>query len=135
MFGFLAKFFAGPVIKNIAGYIGDHFEKKRERKLIRMEADITLETKRQEAIMLKDTAEIKWDIIQAKNQAGSWKDEYMVIVLSMPFIGSFLPTIQDHILIGFQYLEQAPDSYLAAWALAVAASFGFRAHAAKQNGK
>lgn len=135
MFGFLAKLVGGPIIKNIMGYVGDHFEKKRERKLIRMEADIAIESKRQEAIMLKDTAEIKWDIIQAENQAGSWKDEYMVIVLSFPFIGSFIPEIQDHILVGFQYLEQAPDSYLAAWALAVAASFGFRAHAVRQNGK
>ena len=135
MFGFIANLFGGPIVKSIAGYIGDHFEKKRERKLIRMEADISLETKRQEAIMKKDLAEIDWDLQQVKNQAGSWKDEYMVIVLSMPFIGSFIPEIQDHILVGFQYLEQAPDCYLAAWALAVAASFGFRAHAAKQNGK
>lgn len=135
MFGFLAKLVGGPIVKSIIGYVGDHFEKKRERKLIRMEADIAIESKRQEAIMLKDTAEIKWDLTMAKATEGSWKDEYMVIILSMPFIGSFIPKVQEHVLIGFQYLDQAPDSYKVAWAIAVAASFGFRAHAVRQNGK
>ena len=62
-----------------------------------------------------------------ENQRSSWKDEYWTILLSIPFIGSFIPAMQPHMVDGFKSLEQLPDWYLPMVSVAIAAAFGYRA--------
>lgn len=136
MFGFITKIFGGGILKDIFGMMGDHFKKKRERKLVRLEAEIALEAKKQEAIMLKDTADIQWNQIMAKGSQTSWKDEYITILISLPFIAVFLPWTQEYVSLGFEVLRtQVPDWYKAAFAVVVSGAFGMNQYMKWFNNK
>jgi hypothetical protein len=67
-----------------------------------------------------------YDIEANKGMRYSWKDEYFVLILSFPFIGSFIPHIQDYMLQGWEYLSKAPDWYRWAFLASLGASFGVR---------
>ena len=71
--------------------------------------------------------EASWDQIQAQNSANSWKDEWFVIILSIPMVGAFIPDLVPHIEAGFAALDRMPDYYKAFLGSAIAASFGIKA--------
>ena len=72
------------------------------------------------------TGEIDWDIAQAKASAGSWKDEWLTILFSIPLVLAFIPGCEDIVQIGFNQLQLMPDWYKYALSVIVAASFGVR---------
>lgn len=72
------------------------------------------------------TAEIDWDAEAMRQTEHSWKDEWFALLLSAPFIASFIPGLQDYTIKGWEYLGMAPDWYRYAFLGAVCASFGLR---------
>jgi hypothetical protein len=56
----------------------------------------------------------------------SWKDEWLVILFSIPLILAFIPGMEDIVSRGFQQLEQMPEWYQYSLGVIVAASFGVR---------
>lgn len=103
------------VITTIGGLVSDWLSHKREEKTETHKAKMRTIANRQE-----------WDLAQAENAKTSWKDEWFVILLSMPLIGAFTG-FEGEIARGFQVLDSMPDYYKAFLAAAVAASFGFKA--------
>jgi len=75
----------------------------------------------------KATGEIDWDLKMADASASSWKDEWLVILFSIPLILAFIPGMEDIVSRGFQQLEQMPQWYQYSLGTIVAASFGTRA--------
>lgn len=73
------------------------------------------------------TGEQEWDVAQANNAGNSWKDEWFTIVLSVPMIGAFIPSVVPYIEEGFRVLDSMPDYYKGFLGAAVAASFGIKA--------
>ena len=73
------------------------------------------------------TGEQEWDISQSNNAGSSWKDEWFTIVLSVPMIGAFVPSVVPYIEEGFRVLDSMPDYYKGFLGAAVAASFGIKA--------
>lgn len=73
--------------------------------------------------------EADWENIMAKNSEKSWKDEYFVVILSIPYLFAFFPdaVVQSLVAQGFAILDATPDWYKAAFMAAIAASFGLRA--------
>lgn len=71
-------------------------------------------------------AEIDWDSKAQDNMQHSWKDEYLLILFSLPLIGSFIPAYQDYVLRGFEILEKTPQWYI--WSILgmVAGAWGLR---------
>ena len=61
-----------------------------------------------------------------RNAENSWKDEWFVILLSIPAVMAFIPGLSIYVGLGFDELAKAPDWYLGAFGIAVAASFGVR---------
>jgi hypothetical protein len=114
--------FIGPIfdlVGNIFGGVNDHFKAKRELK--------HAETVTRLAILQRQqTADIDWDTQAMKNAETSWKDEWFVILLSIPAVMAFIPGLSIYVGMGFAELAKAPDWYLGAFGIAVAASFGFR---------
>ena len=68
-----------------------------------------------------------WDEIHASNAGSSWKDEWFVIVLSIPMIGAFIPSLVPHIQEGFRVLDEMPEYYKIFLGSAIGASFGIKA--------
>jgi hypothetical protein len=82
----------------------------------------------------KATGEIDWDLKMADASAASWKDEWLVILFSIPLILAFIPGMEEIVSRGFQQLEQMPEWYQYSLGVIVAASFGVRS-ATKLFGK
>ena len=81
-----------------------------------------------EAVIMekKATGEIDWDLEMAKGSHSSWKDEWLVILFSIPLILAFIPGMEGIVANGFQQLEQMPQWYQYSLGVIVAASFGVR---------
>ena len=74
----------------------------------------------------KATGEIDWDIEMARSSASSRKDEWLVILFSIPLILAFIPGMEDVVRNGFEQLNQMPQWYQYSLGVIVAASFGVR---------
>ena len=90
-----------------------------EKKKIRNEADI-------EIIKKQSQADIDWESINSKNARTSWKDEYLIIILTSAGIMAFIPGLQEHALKGFEILDSMPVWYRYYLGVAITASFGTR---------
>lgn len=77
--------------------------------------------------MARLDAEKDWDLTQAGNSGSSWKDEWFVIVLSIPMVGAFIPSMVPHMQEGFVVLGSMPDYYKGFLGAAIGASFGIKA--------
>jgi hypothetical protein len=81
----------------------------------------------------KATGEIDWDITQAKASEGSWKDEWLTVVFTLPLI-LLLFGEEERVNNFFLALSNCPEWYQYLLGTIVAASFGFRG-AARFMGK
>ena len=100
---------------------------KTEAKVAYAKAEATVMQK-------KATGEIDCDLKMADPSAASWKDEWLVILFSIPLILAFIPGMEEIVSRGFQQLEQMPEWYQYSLGVIVAASFGVRS-ATKLFGK
>ena len=74
------------------------------------------------------TGEIDWDLEAIKGSQNSWKDEWLVILFSIPLILAFCGDWGRQIVAdGFLALEVMPSYYQYTLGVIVSASFGVRA--------
>ena len=52
-----------------------------------------------------------WEAIMARNSGGSWKDEWLTILFSIPMILCFFPSTVGYVSAGFTALDQMPSWY------------------------
>jgi len=83
------------------------------------EAEISAKEK---AIQSKDN----WELEMARASASSWKDEWLVLLFSFPFIMSFIPPMVPYVQAGFDVLAEAPNWYSIGLGVMISASFGVR---------
>ena len=62
----------------------------------------------------------------AEGSKSSWKDEWFVIILSIPLILCWIPGAEGWVDRGFEQLSKAPDWYFYSLGIAISASFGIR---------
>lgn len=124
--------------------IGDWASAREERKGLesQQEAQITMKkhelelAKFQRMIDLQSqglTADMNWELEFAKQAASSWKDEYVLAVLSIPAILCFIPEKFDewkggayYVSEGFKALALTPWWYQTLFCSVFAATFGIR---------
>ena len=70
--------------------------------------------------------EANWDVTAQEQMKHTWKDEYLLIIFTIPLIGAFIPEYQDAILKGFEVLEETPEWYLMSVLGMVAGTYGLR---------
>ena len=81
-----------------------------------------------EAVVMqkKATGEIDWDLEAIRGASSSWKDEWLVILFSVPLILAFIPGMEGVVARGFEQLQAMPEWYQYSLGVIVAASFGVR---------
>jgi len=118
------------MIQALLGPLGNLASSWLQGKADKQAAEAKLKLTEAEAkakIMLsKETSVADWERIMAQNSGSSWKDEYFVIVLSIPMILCFIPGLEGVVEHGFTQLQKAPDWYMYALLTAISASFGIR---------
>lgn len=108
----------GVASEAVGGYI-ETKKAKAKQKLVQIEAETTLMEK-------QISGEIDWDIAAQKNSSGSWKDEYLTILFSIPLLLCFLPFTVGYVERGFEALAMTPDWYKYTLGVIVSASFGIK---------
>jgi hypothetical protein len=76
-----------------------------------------------------------WEAIMARNSGGSWKDEWLTILFSIPMILCFFPSTVGYVSAGFEALNQMPSWYQYTLSVIVSASFGVRSVVGFMNKK
>jgi hypothetical protein len=126
MIGVILQGIMGVASEAVGGYI-ETKKAKAKQKLVQIEAETTLMEK-------QISGEIDWDIAAQKNSSGSWKDEYLTILFSIPLLLCFLPFTVEYVERGFEALAMTPDWYKYTLGVIVSASFGIKG-ATKMFGK
>ena len=114
------------LIGPIASLAGTWLEGKVEK--TKAETAAKVATAKAEATIMekKATGEIDWDLEMARGSQSSWKDEWLVILFSVPLILAFIPGMEGVVANGFEQLESMPQWYQYSLGVIVAASFGVR---------
>ena len=115
-----------PLIGPIISLVTTGVQAYADQKKLKAEHKQAIEQAKIDRVRNLDAADADWDRIMAQNSGNSWKDEWFTILLSIPAIMSFIPTLDVYVKAGFAALNDTPDWYKAAFLTAVAASFGMR---------
>ena len=106
----------------------DFFKHRNQRKLIERQDEFKIkhaETKAKiQRIQSSDTAAINMDVLSANNRG--WKADYLLLIVTIPLILSFIPFMVIYVTEGFEALEKVPEWYM--WVLlgVFIDTFGFR---------
>ena len=93
----------------VAGeYFKDRQKLKQELKMAKLQGQIDIATAEAQAKIQQQQHVQTWEQTYVNAQANSLKDEVVLGVLLVPYVGAFIPGVQDHILVGFQYLAEMP---------------------------
>jgi hypothetical protein len=115
------------IIKTAGGLFSNWQERKRivsEGKIKITQAQVEGKIKREQSIIDGD---IQYDLAAQNQMATSWKDEYLTILLSIPFILCFVPGCAEYVGEGFKALkDNTPEWYQWAFLGVVVASFGLK---------
>ena len=126
MINLLVQGLMGVASDAIGGYV-ETKKAKAKQKLVQIEAETTIMEK-------QISGEIDWDVAAQKNSSGSWKDEWLTILFSIPLLLCFLPFTVEYVERGFEALAMTPDWYKYTLGVIVSASFGIKG-ATKMFGK
>lgn len=93
----------------IAGeYLKERQRLKNELKLKKLQGQIDIVAAKAQAAIEQQRHVSTWEQTYVNMQASSWKDEVVLAVVLSPYIGAFIPGVQDYVLVGFQYLDSMP---------------------------
>ena len=126
--------FLGPILSLVSEPVKSFMETrtiKAENKAKIEEAKVNAQIR---GIERTAESEINYDIAALRQQQYSWKDEFALLVITLPFIGSFLPWTQEFVMLGWDYVSRAPEWYSYTFIGAISASLGIR-WATKMFGK
>ena len=117
-----------PAVFNTVASLGQSWLKKKE---IEAQGKVDLaKAKVEGSIMLAKTqmeGDQAYDQRVADDMGTSWKDEWFVIILSIPAVLCFInETWAEHVKVGFRALQETPEWYQWAFLGAIVASFGLK---------
>ena len=98
-------------------------EVKVEHKIKMAELSLELKEKRLQAIIDSD---IDIDKINTENMATSWKDEYLLLLFSIPVIMCFIPGLDIYVTKGFAALDGTPVWYQVIFVVMALTVYGHR---------
>lgn len=89
-------------------YLKNRQKLKQELTLARLRGKIALEDAKTKAAITQQEHVQTWEQMYVGMQADSLKDELVLGVLLLPYIGAFIPGVQDYVVTGFDYLGRMP---------------------------
>ena len=114
------------ILTSLVGLASTWLEGNVEKSKAKTAADIALKNAEATVYQRKATAEVDWDLEAIKGSQNSLKDEWLVILFSIPMILAFIPGMEGVVERGFEQLEKMPEWYQYSVGVIVAASFGLR---------
>ena len=110
--------------EEVAGYYRDRQKLKHERELEKLRGKIAWEQAQTQRASESEGRDAEWEKLSIQNSG--WKDEWVLILLSVPLIGVFVPQLQPYMMDGFDALATTPDWYRWLTMLIFTAIYGIR---------
>ena len=114
------------LIGPVANLAGSWLQGKADKNAASAELKLTEAKTKAQILLSEKTSVADWERIMAEGSKSSWKDEWFVIVLSIPLVLAFIPGTEGWVDKGFEQLSKAPDWYFYSLGIAISASFGVR---------
>ena len=114
------------LIGPVANLAGSWLQGKADKNAAAAELKLTEAKAKAQILLSEKTSVADWERIMAEGAKSSWKDEWFVIVLSIPLVLAFIPGTEGWVDKGFEQLSKAPDWYFYSLGIAISASFGVR---------
>ena len=93
----------------IAGeYLKERQQLKNSLKLAKLQGKIDLAAAKVNAAIAQQGHIQNWEMASLNLHSRGWKDEVVLIVILFPYVGCFIPGVQNYILTGFEYLADMP---------------------------
>jgi hypothetical protein len=103
------------IVSGIFKPIGDYFNKRQEIKAAEHTAKVEIikaEGERKATLIREGlAADMAWETEFAQQARSSWKDEYTLIVVSIPLIMAFIPGLSIYVAAGFLAFAATPMWY------------------------
>lgn len=114
------------LIGPIANLAGSWMESKVEK--VKADGQAKVAQAKAKAVVAEKvaTGEVAWEKSMADATDGSWKDEFALVVLLLPAILVFIPSMTEYVRAGFEVLNTLPDWYQYLLFIAVSSSFGIK---------
>lgn len=120
----------GDILTGLAKPLSDFFTRRAEIKAAQHQADLAVVTATGErrAALVKDglAADAAWEMEFARQASSSWKDEYELVLLSIPLVMSFFPSGAALVHAGFEALSKTPLWYQGLLVTIFLANYGIR---------
>jgi len=117
------------ILTQLAGFASTWFDGQKQKAEAKALAEVAMEQAKAEIMRKQATLDGDWDLSALQQAETSWKDEYLLILFSIPFVMAFIPPLQPYVEQGFVVLrDSVPDWYKAGLSVMIAASFGVRSY-------
>lgn len=108
-----------PIVSELVGLGREWIAGKQKIKAAKTEAEA--------AVLVNSAKSVdEWERVQAQNSRDSWKDEYLIVLLTAPIPLCMFPDLAAHIQEGFRVLGTLPEWYQWALIAGIGASFGIK---------
>lgn len=104
----IAKLLGGGLGEKVGEYFVQKQALKQQLKLTQIQGKIDISKAVAQAKIAQQEHIQTWEQTYVNMQRESLKDEVVLGVVLLPYVGAFIPGVQDHILVGFQYLNKMP---------------------------
>ena len=98
----------GGLPESVVGYFETKQKLKQNLKLAKLQGKIDIAKAKAVRQAAEQAHTHTWETMYVKMQQSSWKDEIVLAVFLWPFVGVFIPIVQDYVLSGFEYLADVP---------------------------
>lgn len=120
--------FLGNLVSALGGKALEFFNErqklKHELKVAKLNSEIAAERSWAEWRVKNIDADAAWEDASIKNSG--WKDEWVLVLLSIPMVLVFVPWTAEYVMQGFAILEQTPEWYRWLSTMIFAATYGIR---------
>jgi len=108
MWSTLLSKLAGTLPDSVIGYYKEKRKLKNALKLAKLDGKIAIQKAADERKAAQQHHIQTWEMSYVNQQRESIKDEIVLAVFLWPFVGVFIPGVQDYVLLGFDYLAKVP---------------------------
>ena len=129
LFGDLAKGITGGLLDKVAPQVGKYFREKQEQnhaiEMKKLEGKLEWEKQKTLRAERSEGRDHEWEMASLAAHSKTWKDEWVLIVLSVPAIMAFTPWAH-YVHDGFSALQATPIWYQGILGAVFLAVYGIR---------
>lgn len=118
--------FTGKLPETVVEYYKEKNKLKQDLKLAKLRGAIDNQNAKNERRAAQQKHIQTWEQMYVQLQRESLKDEVVLAVFLWPFVGVFVPVLQDYVLRGFDYLAKVPPWWVAISVAISLAIYGIR---------